>query len=86
MEDAREAILGDLGSCGTLEVGAPLEKARDEAKSSAFDEMGIVFDVCLIEGLRTPSIPSAPGPWYDDGLEIVTQSGSGLGVKGFDGL
>ena len=63
--------------------GATPEEARDESRWFGAWES---FDTCLIEGLRLSLVPSRPGPWYDDGLETLTQSGSGLGVKGFLGL
>ena len=47
---------------------------------------GTVSNSVLSEILCLALVPSAPEPSYEDGLETVTQSGSGLGVKGFDGL
>lgn len=51
------------------------------------EEVWVLVEAFLVEGLRVPSAAEvALGSWYDNGRETVTQSGSGLGVKGFGGL
>lgn len=42
--------------------------------------------VVLEENVRVVFLPWSLKYWSDEGLETVTQSGSGLSVKGLEGL
>ena len=79
VDDAVGAGFGGLGSCERLGF-------REDGGIGRFGEGWVVVEAFLVEGLRVPSVEVVLGSWYEDGLETVTQSGSGLGVKGFDGL
>ena len=79
LDDAVDAGFGGLGSCERLGF-------REAAGIGMVEEGWALVEAFIVEVLRGRSVEVALGSWYEDGLETVTQSGSGLGVKGFGGL